>query len=748
MEPFKGSRVPGFKGSWWRAAWGRAASPCLLMTLVLLLVAAGPVGAQVPAGEWPSERPPEPLPAPDVRFPAYEVRMLPNGLQVMVVPHHEQPALSVRMLIKAGASQDPAGKGGVARLLASLLDQGTTTKSALEIASTIDSIGGGLGAGASSDLTFVSAVVMEDSFQLVMDLLGDIVRRPAFAAAEIERQRQQALSGFQVSLTDPDYVAEMVFDRLVYGFSPYSVPESGTPDSVVGITRDDLVEFHETYFVPNNAIIGVVGDVTTDEAFAAVERVFGGWESAELPERDAPEPPEPTRRLVVIDKPGAVQTEIRAGHIAIPRQHPDYMAVNLAVKILGGEGANRLHRVLRSERALTYGAAADLTTLRFGGDVEAETNTRSETSTEALRLMVDEFWRLQRERVGTRELADAQAYLTGHFPLTIETPTAIAQQVLNVLFYGLDLAELDTFRERVNAVDVDEIQRVARQYLKPDRLSIVMVGDASTFIDELPRLGFGRYELIPIADLDLEAPNLGGPGIQGPAHPEARDASSALADVAMAIIERAISAKGGADALRSVRTVAAAGTTTLATPQGPVRAETMTYIDYPDRFRVEATLPDGEVTQTFSAGDAWVSDPDGVRDATADMRVEFQGSVNRDLVKLLPRAAAGEVTVRLLEPVEIDGRQLDALELSGADLDPVTLLLDRASGVVARQRYRSGPGGELVEEEFFDYRAVDGLQVAFRSVVRRDGDTLVERIVREFQFNVPIAPALFERPAH
>ena len=166
--------------------------------------------------------------------------------------------------------------------------------------------------------------------------------------------------------------------------------------------------------------------------------------------------------MIVVNKPDAVQTEVRVGHIGIPRNHPDYMALNLAIRILGGEGSNRLHQVLRTERGLTYGAQANMDTLKESGDFEAETNTRSDATGEVLRLIVDEFWRLQRERVGERELDGAKAYLTGSFPLTIETPEAIAMQVVNALFYGLPLDELQNFRERVNAVTPDDIQRVAQ----------------------------------------------------------------------------------------------------------------------------------------------------------------------------------------------------------------------------------------------------------------------------------------------
>ena len=195
------------------------------------------------------------------------------------------------------------------------------------------------------------------------------------------------------------------------------------------MTRDDLVAFHTRFFMPNNAILAIVGDVTAPEAFAAAKKIFGDWQKRDLPAQTFIEPPDPTRRVIVVNKPDAVQTEVRVGHIGIPRTHPDYMAVNLAIRILGGEGSNRLHQVLRTERGLTYGAQANMDTLKESGDFEAETNTRSDATGEVLRLIVDEFWRLQRERVSERELDGAKAYLTGSFPLTIETPESIAMQV-------------------------------------------------------------------------------------------------------------------------------------------------------------------------------------------------------------------------------------------------------------------------------------------------------------------------------
>src|SRR6187551_342012 len=182
----------------------------------------------------------------------------------------------------------------------------------------------------------------------------------------------------------------MLFDRLVYGFHPYGKPGSGTPQSLQRITQDDLRAFHRQYFVPNNMILGIVGDISSDEAFAAAEKVFGAWPRGDVPAWKPIDPPPPTRRLVIVDKPDLVQTEIRVGQLSIPRKHADYLAWDLAVKILGGEGANRLHRVLRSERGLTYGASAETEGRKLAGDLMAETDTRTETTGEALGIMVQE----------------------------------------------------------------------------------------------------------------------------------------------------------------------------------------------------------------------------------------------------------------------------------------------------------------------------------------------------------------------
>jgi len=728
--------------------------------------------ATAQARDWPSEQPPRPLTAHEVTFPPYEIRTLGNGMRVVAVLHHEQPAVSIRLLVGAGSAQDPKGKGGVANLMSSLLDQGTTTRTAQQIADQIDFVGGDVGTGAATDLSFVNSIVMKDSFQTGMELVADIARNPAFAAEEIARQKDQILSSIRVNADDPGYIADVVFDRLVYGFHPYGLPGTGTEDSLSSLTREDLQAFHRQYFIPNNMILGIVGDVTSDEAFAAAERVFGGWPRGTLPSATPVDPPAPVRKIVIVDKPDAVQTSIRVGQLAIPRKHSDYMTWDLAVKILGGEGANRLHQVLRSQYGLAYGAEANAESRKDAGDFVAETDTRTDMTGQALRLMVDEFSRLVRERVGQRELADAQAYLAGSFPLTIETPDQIATQVLNVLFYDLPISEIGTFRERVLAVTPDDIQRVARQYVRPDRLSIVLVGNARAFASQLIELGFGAYDVIPVDQLDLMAPNFkrdrrAAPTLRRGSVPPSTELrsvayapSSAFQNVPTAqnapnasndpndLVQRIVAAKGGLQALKSVRTVVVDADMTVTTLRGPTIIPTKTYVVYPDKFRVDATFAGQQTIQAYNGGTAWVKDPAGVSAAPPAMRNDFAATVRRDTFPLLIAAAEGRLTVRPQAEEGSGGAVLKVVEVSGPGLEPMRLYIDRDYRIVRQTYATPGPDGRptRAEEQFSDYRKVNGIDVPFKASVLRDGQKILDRMIKSVTFNTAVDPMLFQQP--
>src|SRR4029079_1084933 len=270
-----------------------------LVAFVVMLSLCPPAVAQTK--NWPSERPPRPLAEHEVKFPPYAVKTLANGLQVIAVSHHEQPVVSLRLIVRAGSAQDPETKTSVWALAATLLDQGTTSRSAEQIATAIDSIGGALGVGAGTHLSFVNAFVMNDSLSFALDLVADVAQHPAFAREEIERQRQQSLSGMRVSYEDREVIANGVLYRRIYGPHPYGRPQSGTPESLAAITRDDLVAFHKQWFGANNAILAIVAEVAAEEAFAAAERACGKWGGAAAEPIKAVDPPAPARRVVIID---------------------------------------------------------------------------------------------------------------------------------------------------------------------------------------------------------------------------------------------------------------------------------------------------------------------------------------------------------------------------------------------------------------------------------------------------------------
>lgn len=722
----------------------------LLVCAIALLIPVAASAQTIGAAGWPTERIPRPLASRPVAFPPYQLKTLPNGLQVLVIPWHEQPSVSVRLIIKAGAAQDPADKPGVAGMVSSLLNQGTATKSAEGVANLVESAGGVLGVGAGNELSYVNAGVIKDKIDVVMGLASEMVQQPAFDQREIDRHKQQALSGMQVSYDDPEFVAGVVFDRLIYGFHPYGRPPGGTLESISKISRADLVAFHRTWFTPNNSILAVVGDLTSEEMFAAAEKAFGGWAKRDVPVQSQMDPPSPTYRVVVVDKPGAVQTEIRAGNLTLSRTASKWLDTELLIRVLGGEGANRLFGVLRSDRGLTYGASADLQTFKFAGGFVASTNTRTETTGEALRLTIDEMWRLQREKVDPRELRGVKDYFQGSFPLTIETPSAIALQVLNQIFYGLELKDLEQLRDRVEAVTVDDLQAAARQYVRPDRLSIVLVGDAAKFIPQLRAQGFDKFERIPIEQLDLTSPTLrkGGVGGDAPVLATETAANKAADSSALAVVQKVADAKGGLAILRGVKTMDVQADVTITGAGAPVKMTTRNLVAYPDRFRVEAAAPGGTVVQVFAGADAWVETPAGVMDADAEGRADYQLSAARDLVPLIINTVDGRVPVTQLADEKVGAAPVHVLQFMLKTGGPLLMLVDAKTFEIRGMRYPTelAPNAPQATETYEDYRDVSGMRVAFRAHVERDG-VIIDRVITTAKLNAALPATAFVRKA-
>ncbi|HEX3527628.1 MAG TPA: pitrilysin family protein [Thermoanaerobaculia bacterium] len=489
------------------------------ITLLALALSAwaGTAGAATTAPATKKQTPPPPQPAKEVHFPAFEEKTLANGLRVIVIERHEVPAVGLQLLMQAGKAHAPTAKAGLADGTALLLREGTATRSAQQIAEAIDAVGGELSINGSWDSAYASVQVTSDQVGLGLDLLADVVLHPSFPAGEIERWRAQTLNSLQIQQQDAHYLADAVFERAVFGDHPYGLPEAGTPDSVRGITRDDLVAFHHAHYVPNGAILAVVGDIKAADAFARVERAFGGWARGRE-EQVAPvhEPARDKPRILVIDKPDAVQTEIRVGQVGLAFKDPDHFTSEVYNSVLGEGASARLYEEVRRKRGLSYGAGTAFVAAYQPGWFKASTSTKSETSVEALQVTLNVIADMAKQPVPADELAARKTYLTGVFPLEIETPDGIAGKVLEAYKYGYDRKWLESFRDKLDAVTAEQVQTFAQKRIHPDHALAVLVGNAAAFKAGLEK-AFGPVEVIPIGQVDLLRSDL-----RKPAEPAAK----------------------------------------------------------------------------------------------------------------------------------------------------------------------------------------------------------------------------------
>ncbi|HEY8468359.1 MAG TPA: pitrilysin family protein, partial [Longimicrobiales bacterium] len=453
-----------------RTAIGTAAFATLA-----LLAGTAPAWAQVARRK---EAPPPPAPMRPVDFPEFHERTLKNGAKVIIVENHEQPVVSLQLLIGSGAKHDPAGKAGVASFTASLLDKGTATRTAEQIAETIDFVGGSLGASAGDDAIGVGASVLTEFLDTALVLVSDIVRNATFPEDELETERRRTLSGLQASLGQPQYLAERQFLREVYGEHPYGAMPS--PESVRAITRDDLVSFHRTHFKPGNALFVVAGDVRPDDIVQRLERHFGGWTGAAPAKAAFPAPqPRSARELVFVHKPGAVQAVIRIGHLLPPATHPDWIALDVAQQILGGGTTGWFFQVLRQEKGYTYAAYADFEQQLEPGYFQAWAEVRNEVADSALAEFFRLITKLREGDFTAADLQTAKDAMTGSFPLQIETPQQVAQQIASARQLGLPNDYVATYRDKVAAITEADVRRAAQAHIHPDRAVVVVVGDAT-----------------------------------------------------------------------------------------------------------------------------------------------------------------------------------------------------------------------------------------------------------------------------
>jgi zinc protease len=475
-----------------------------LLLAGLLGGAALPVRSQTAqkAPDPPRQTPPPAQPAREVRLPQAQEKTLANGLRIVVLENHEQPSVSLRVVVPAGKIYDLSAKAGLSDATASLLTKGTQSRSAQQIAETIDSVGGTLQSQSGTDFSFGWTQVTSDQVDRGLEVLSDVILKPSFPADEVERWRRQALSALQVQSQDPGYLAEAVFERAVFGEHSYGLPSEGTPTSVATLTRDDLVSFHQKHYVPNGSIFAVVGDVKPADAFARVERYFGGWKKGEDPKPPTLKAAAGQRRILVVDKPDAVQTQVYVGQLGLSFRDPAFFPAQVYNAVLGGGVSARLYREIRRDRGLAYGAYSSFDTPMQPGWFQASTSTKTESTVEALDLILTTMAKLAEEPVEATELEGRKTYLSGTFVRQTEVPDNIASLLIQAMSNGYGKDYIETYRDRVQAVTSADVQRFAKERIHPDQSLIVLVGNAAGFAADLQKK-LGAFETIPYNEVDL-----------------------------------------------------------------------------------------------------------------------------------------------------------------------------------------------------------------------------------------------------
>lgn len=470
------------------------------------------VAVVTPATEAERVAPPSAAAAIAPVLPTPHQERLANGLTVITVERHDLPLVTASLVARGGGALDPADRAGLGSVTAELLTKGTTTRSATDVAASVEALGSSLESGADWDGSSVSLTVRTGALGPAMDILSDVVLHPAFAAAELDRSRAQALDGLRVQMSDPASLAGMVAGRAVYGATAYGHPLTGTLASLPAITRTDLSAAYRATWQPAQTALVLVGDITPAAARQLAERSFGAWRATPgtAPAVRASAPAYPQPRVIVVDMPGAGQAGVVVARPAIARRDPSFYPASVANGVLGGGFSSRLNQEIRIRRGYAYGAGSALQARLQPGPIAARTQTRNEVAAQAVAITVAEMRRMGTEPVAASELGPREATLIGDFGRSVESNDGIAGRVASYFVQDVPLTELQRYIPQVSAVDPAAVQAAGRSVLDPARASIVVVGDSRQFLPAL-RQAYANLEVIPVAELDLDSPTLRGP---------------------------------------------------------------------------------------------------------------------------------------------------------------------------------------------------------------------------------------------
>ncbi|UCC72539.1 MAG: insulinase family protein [Gemmatimonadota bacterium] len=482
---------------------GRAGA--LLGAALSVALFAPELAAQIPD----RSQPPELGPPPALSLPPIHRVELSNGARVLLLEKHNVALVQVNLVVRTGSAFDPAELAGLAGMTADMMDEGAGGRDALQLADEIEYLGASLSVSAGDHTTTVALYTPRSRLDAALAIMADVALRPDFPAEELERKRLQQLNSLMQARDEPRSVAAVLFDRALFGEDhPYG--RWSDERAIRSYTVAGLREFHETYFRPNNAFFVVVGDISLGEAREKLEALFGDWRRGAIPLMSWPQAEQVVeRRVYLVDKPSAAQSEIRIGRIGVPRLTDDYYALVVMNTILGGSYASRLNQNLREEHGYTYAAYSYFGFNPLPGPFRASSAVQTAVTDSALVQFMKELNDIL-EPVSDEELTRAKNYVALRFPSRFQTVAGIAGRLTELELYGLPDGYFNEYVERILGVTQADVQRVAQKYVVPEQMAVIVVGDRATIEEGIRALELGTIDNLTVEDVLGPAPEIGG----------------------------------------------------------------------------------------------------------------------------------------------------------------------------------------------------------------------------------------------
>ena len=687
-------------------------------------------------------RPHEELTYEPIEFkpPVPEKRMLSNGVTLYLIEDNELPLFNINGLIKTGDIYDPADKVGLSAIFASVMRTGgTVSREPDALNEELESMAASVEVGMSREYGTINLSTLAEDIEKGLEIFADVLRNPAFREDKLELRKQQSIERIRRRNDNPIQLAWRNFSELLYGidhpFGWYTDMEG-----IESITADDLKAFHAKYYHPNNMMLAVTGDFETETLIAQLEKVFEGWEPAEIAFPDVPTvdgAAEPSVNYIFKDLP---QSVMLIGHFGIKRtpDFPDFFALRIMNDILGEGGfTSRLMSEVREKHGLAYMVGSIMQTSYYTnpGEWFAYSQTRTDKTAEAITLIIDVVKGLRDEPVPESELQRTKDSLINSFVFGFESSSQIAFQQMMLAYRGFEPDYLETYTDNIAKVTAEDVQAVAQKYLDPDGLTIVTVGNKTNFDRPLDEFG-------TVNEIEIEQ---AAPPPPPEPMPEASEGDMAKAKEVVAM---AVEAYGGLEKLQAVKNIVIEASASANSPMGPMNLDVKGYQVYPDKLRQDIKLPQGEMSYAFDGTSGFALTPMGPQPLPPEMTASMKDGIFREPIWLLAGLMQDGSSIQYAGTEDVMEKSAAVVLVPQPSGEVLKVFISEETHYIVKMEFRETEQGVVVNKETLldDYRDVDGVKMPHHIQQNVEGELFTETRISSVTLNAELDESLFQEP--